>query len=94
MMCYCFNSDIFFNNEIPWREPDAEFTSSKTSLSAVWPTVRHGFIRWSVVHGDYVNRIAYQIKHNPHLNYWDFDCSSSQVLSCGSTNVCFFILYL
>ena len=88
---HCIFRDIaLIANEI-WPNPDAEYTESKTSLAAVWPTFRHGYMKWSVVHGDNVNRLAYKKNNLDHLDYWDFDCALPEVLACGSTYVNIYI---
>ena len=44
-------------------------------------------MRWSVIRGDDINRLAYKKNNLDHLGYWDFDCASPEVLACGSTYV-------
>ena len=79
--------DVSLDGNDAWLEGDAEYTMSKTSLAAVWPTLRHGYMKWSVVHGDNVNRLAYKKNNLDHLDYWDFDCALPEVQACGSTYV-------
>ena len=88
MLCICvIFRDISLIANNAWNEPEAEYTRSKTSLAAVWPNLKHGYMRWSVVHGDNVNRLAYKKNNLDHLDYWDFDCAMPEVLACGSTFV-------
>ncbi|XP_078578622.1 uncharacterized protein LOC144863374 [Branchiostoma floridae x Branchiostoma japonicum] len=77
-------SDVHLPQNDKWPIPDQEFTPARDKLSAVWPTLRHGYYRWKVVSDDAIQNWAYVTPRHA-LRYSDYDCGAPQVLACGET---------
>ena len=71
---------------MPWPMDDVEYTPSSSTLSAIWPVLRHDTYAWKVVSDDVIRRFAYVVVDTA-PDYDDYDCSALEVLSCGETNV-------
>uniref|UniRef100_A0ABM0M5T3 Uncharacterized protein LOC102801709 n=1 Tax=Saccoglossus kowalevskii TaxID=10224 RepID=A0ABM0M5T3_SACKO len=80
------NGDIFLEINAHWNQPDAEYTRAIHKLAAVWPTLRYNQYDWKVISDDSVQRWAYLTSNDGHITYEEYDCSSPEVMACGSTN--------
>ena len=69
-----------------WASPDAEFTRSKRTLSAVWPSLRHGYYHWKVVCTSDIDRWAFT-EPADELVYESYHCAQPEALQCGETQV-------
>ncbi|KAK2183533.1 hypothetical protein NP493_308g03123 [Ridgeia piscesae] len=78
------NGDISLKKNARWPVSDREYTPSKTTLSAVWPDLRHGTYAWKVFSDRAIHRFAF-VKPRAAPDYGDFDCSAPEVLACGET---------
>ena len=81
-----FFSDIFLEKNAQWHERDREYTPSSSTLSAVWPDLRHGTYAWKVVSDDAIRRFAY-VQPETAPAYTDYECTAPEVLACGETQV-------
>jgi len=81
-----FFSDIFLQKNAQWHERDREYTPSSSTLSAVWPDLRHGTYAWKVVSDDAIRRFAY-VQPETAPAYTDYECTAPEVLACGETQV-------
>ena len=79
-------SNILLEKNALWRHPDREYTPSVSTLSAVWPDLRHGTYAWKVISDRAIHRFAYVVPRTA-PDYGDFDCSAPEVLACGETQV-------
>ncbi|XP_078574183.1 uncharacterized protein LOC144860694 [Branchiostoma floridae x Branchiostoma japonicum] len=78
------NSGISLSTNGFWTAPDKDFTRSQDTLSAVWPSLRHGQFYWKVLSGDDIERWSYH-RHDNELNYHSFRCDEPESLKCGET---------
>ena len=69
-----------------WTEPEREFTPYASTISALWPTLRHGQYHWKLVSSSSIAQWAYY-RGNNMLEFGDYHCTSEEVLSCGETQV-------
>ncbi|KAI0232203.1 hypothetical protein LSAT2_017453, partial [Lamellibrachia satsuma] len=76
--------NILLEKNALWPKPDQEYTMSSSTLSAVWPDLRHGTYHWKVVSDDAIQRFAY-IQPETAPDYKDYDCSAPEVMACGET---------
>ncbi|KAK2158684.1 hypothetical protein NP493_1763g00001 [Ridgeia piscesae] len=76
--------NVLLEKNALWRQPDREYTPSVSTLSAVWPDLRHGTYAWKVVSDRAIHRFAF-VEPRTAPDYGDFDCSAPEVLACGET---------
>ena len=79
-------SDIYLPKNAHWKINDAEYTRSSTTLSAVWPGLRHGKYAWKVLTGSNIRKWAY-FESAATPDFTNFICSAPEVLACGETSV-------
>ncbi|KAK2161993.1 hypothetical protein NP493_1549g00025 [Ridgeia piscesae] len=78
------NGNILLDKNALWRHADREYTPSVSTLSAVWPDLRHGTYAWKVVSDRAIHRFAF-VEPRTAPDYGNFDCSAPEVLACGET---------
>ena len=78
--------NILLEKNALWQVPDQEYTPSLSTLSAVWPDLRHGKYNWKVVSDQAIRRFAF-VQPETAPDYGDYDCMGPQVLACGETQV-------
>ena len=88
-----FSSDIDLPENGRWTRPDAEFTSSTSSIHAVWPSLRHGLYKWKVVADTPGVQFSF-VQHQIPKTYTDFHCNSPNVLRCGETSVSLYLSHM
>ncbi|KAI8512028.1 hypothetical protein Bbelb_111280 [Branchiostoma belcheri] len=67
-----------------WTAPDQDFTRSRDTLAAAWPSLRHGDYYWKVLSADSIECWSYQ-RHGNEINYHSFRCDEPETLRCGQT---------
>ncbi|CAH1242631.1 Hypp6913 [Branchiostoma lanceolatum] len=69
-----------------WTVPDEDFTRSRDTLAADWPSLRHGNYYWKVLSADSIKRWSYHRHGNEiGINYHSFRCDEPETLKCGQT---------
>ncbi|XP_022107048.1 uncharacterized protein LOC110988105 [Acanthaster planci] len=72
--------EVYLEPNAVWPEPDKNYISSTSSLSAVWPTLRHRAYFWAA------------IEDTGSTDFGDLDlgleypCNHSRVMACGETD--------
>ncbi|XP_019626156.1 PREDICTED: cytoplasmic polyadenylation element-binding protein 1-like [Branchiostoma belcheri] len=67
-----------------WTAPDQDFTRSRDTLAAAWPSLRHGDYYWKVLSADSIECWSYH-RHGNEINYHSFRCDEPETLRCGQT---------
>ncbi|XP_070572874.1 uncharacterized protein [Ptychodera flava] len=76
--------DVHLSADSEWPASDAEYTRSKSKLSAVWPSLGHGNYSWKVISDQTLARYAYQ-KPVQHIDYKSYPSSSPHVIAYGKS---------
>ncbi|XP_078575732.1 uncharacterized protein LOC144861635 [Branchiostoma floridae x Branchiostoma japonicum] len=71
-----------------WTVHDEDFTRSRDTLAAAWPSLRHGDYYWKVLSADSIERWSYH-RHGNGINYHSFRCDEPETLRCGKTKLNF-----
>ncbi|XP_035698708.1 uncharacterized protein LOC118431573 [Branchiostoma floridae] len=82
------NSGISLSTNHFWTVPDEDFTRSRDTLAAAWPSLRHGDYYWKVLSSDSIERWSYH-RHENGINYHSFRCDEPETLRCGQTKLNF-----
>ncbi|KAI8509825.1 hypothetical protein Bbelb_122530 [Branchiostoma belcheri] len=67
-----------------WTVPDEDFTRSRDTLAAAWPSLRHGDYYWKVLSAESIERWSFHRQENE-INYHSFRCDEPETLRCGQT---------
>ncbi|XP_078658232.1 uncharacterized protein LOC144903715, partial [Branchiostoma floridae x Branchiostoma belcheri] len=67
-----------------WTVPDEDFTRSRDTLAAAWPSLRHGDYYWKVLSAESIQRWSFHRQENE-INYHSFRCDEPETLRCGQT---------
>ncbi|KAI8519528.1 hypothetical protein Bbelb_027850, partial [Branchiostoma belcheri] len=67
-----------------WTVPDEDFTRSRDTLAAAWPSLRHGNYYWKVLSAESIERWSFHRQENE-INYHSFRCDEPETLRCGQT---------
>ncbi|KAI8512010.1 hypothetical protein Bbelb_111100 [Branchiostoma belcheri] len=78
------NSGISLATNHFWTAPDQDFTRSRDTLAAAWPSLRHGDYYWKVLSADSIECWSYH-RHGNEINYHSFRCDEPETLRCGQT---------
>ncbi|XP_078573997.1 uncharacterized protein LOC144860568 isoform X2 [Branchiostoma floridae x Branchiostoma japonicum] len=82
------NSGISLSTNHFWTVPDEDFTRSRDTLAAAWPSLRHGDYYWKVLSADSIERWSYH-RHENGINYHSFRSDEPETLRCGQTKLNF-----
>ena len=82
----CFSRDIILQRNARWNVKDAEYTMSRSTLSAVWPDIRNGKYSWKVFSSKTLKEWAY-FKATTTPDFTKFINSAQEVLAYGETTV-------
>ncbi|XP_078658227.1 uncharacterized protein LOC144903711 [Branchiostoma floridae x Branchiostoma belcheri] len=67
-----------------WTVPDEDFTRSRDTLAAAWPSLRHGDYYWKVLSAESIECWSFHRQENE-INYHSFRCDEPETLRCGQT---------
>ncbi|CAH1787741.1 unnamed protein product [Owenia fusiformis] len=82
MVVFDIQGPVEFNKHQFWENGDADYTASRDTLSAAWPSLRHGSYTWAII-APAIDNLENSFDARAAL---DGLCDHSDTILCGETN--------